>query len=135
MKRYLLDTNVLSEVMKKRPAASVVAELDALAPEQLTTSAICVMELRFGAVRHRDAKGLWARIESDVLRRVEVIPFATEEAGRAGELLAALERRGTPIGTEDVLIGATALVHGLTVATRNVEHLGRIEGLDVVNWW
>jgi tRNA(fMet)-specific endonuclease VapC len=58
-----------------------------------------------------------------------------EEATRAGEILADLEARGTPIGLEDVLIGSTALVHGIAVATRNVKHLGRIEGLSVENWW
>jgi tRNA(fMet)-specific endonuclease VapC len=52
-----------------------------------------------------------------------------------GDLLAALESRGKSIGIEDVLIGATALVHDLVVATRNVRHFDRIEGLSIESWW
>jgi predicted nucleic acid-binding protein len=63
------------------------------------------------------------------------LPLGYEEATRAGEILAKLEARGTSIGLEDVLIGSTALVHGISVATRNVKHLSRIEGLTVENWW
>jgi tRNA(fMet)-specific endonuclease VapC len=51
------------------------------------------------------------------------------------DLLSALVSRSRPIGLEDVLIGATALVHGLVVATRNVRHFERIEGLFVESWW
>jgi tRNA(fMet)-specific endonuclease VapC len=54
---------------------------------------------------------------------------------RAGELLAALEAAGTPLGTEDVMIAATALALDLTVVTRNVRHFGRVARLRVENWW
>lgn len=131
---YLLDTNVLSEIIKKRPSEGVRARLDALEGEAFT-SAICVMELRFGAARHRERDKLWQRIADQLLSRVTILPITAEVAVRAGEILAALEKRGRPIGTEDVLIGATALVHDLAVATRNDDHLGRIDGLDVENWW
>jgi len=70
-----------------------------------------------------------------VLSGLQILPLAQEEAEQAGDLLAALESQGKPIGIEDVLIGATALVHGLTVATRNVKHFDRIEGLTVESWW
>ena len=62
-------------------------------------------------------------------------PFGVDEAKRAGDLLAALESRGEGIGIEDVLIAATALVHGLVVVTRNVKHFDRIEELPVERWW
>ena len=135
MTGYLLDTNVLSEVIKKRPSERVRSHLAQASPALLYTSSICVMELRFGAARHRDGTSLWRRIEDEVLSQVTILGVGEPEAIRAGELLAALERRGRPIGTEDVLIGATALIHGLTVATRNVAHLGRIDGLVVADWW
>ncbi len=57
------------------------------------------------------------------------------EAIRAGHVLATLEASGRSIGVEDVLIGATALVRGLTVVTRNMAHLSRIPGLRVECWW
>lgn len=135
MSGYLLDTNLLSEVLKKRPSERVRARLAALPRDAAYTSSICVVGLRFGAARHRDGKALWERIRSELLSQVTVLAVGEPEATRAGEILAALERRGRPIGTEDVLIGATALIHGLTVATRNVDHLGRIDGLAVEDWW
>ena len=135
MTGYLLDTNVLSEVLKKRPSEQVRARIATLPRDDTYTSSICVMELRFGAARHRDGKALWERIRAELLSQVTVLSVGEPEATLAGEILAALERRGQPIGTEDVIIGATALVHGLTVATRNVAHLARIDGLAVENWW
>ena len=56
------------------------------------------------------------------------------QAERA-EMLAALESRGERIGVEDLLIASTALTHGLAVATRNVKHLSRVDGLVVESWW
>ncbi len=135
MSGYLLDTNVLSEVMKKSPSAAVLGRLAALGRNEIFTSSVCFMELRFGAARHPRGDALWERIREEIEPLVSVLPLGYEEATRAGEVLADLERQGTPIGLEDVLIGSTALVHGITVATRNLKHLERIEGLLVENWW
>jgi tRNA(fMet)-specific endonuclease VapC len=132
---HLLDTNVLSEVTKKRPEPKVTRRLEATRREDLYTSVVCLMELRFGAVRHPRAGAIWKRIQSDVLSRISIISVLEPEALLAGEILADLERRGEPIGTEDVLIAATALRHGLTVATRNTKHLARVKGLKVESWW
>ncbi|HEX4495900.1 MAG TPA: PIN domain-containing protein [Thermoanaerobaculia bacterium] len=135
MKGYLLDTNVLSELVRKRPSAAVLERIQGFPRKQLSTSSICVTELRYGAARHPQGGPLWARITSEVLGGLRILPVAQAEAERAGDLLAELDLRGTPIGIEDVLIGATALVHGLVVATRNVRHFDRIEGLTVESWW
>lgn len=135
MPGYLLDTNVLSEVLKKRPSQAVVGRLRAADSGELLTSSVCVMEMRFGAARHPNGRRLWLRIEEQVLPRVRILPLGAAESLRAGDILAALEARGEPVGLEDVLIGATALVHGLTVATRNTRHMGRIDGLAVESWW
>jgi len=132
---YLLDTNVLSEVLKKSPSAAVLSRMAGLGRSELFTSSVCFMELRFGAARHPRGDALWERIRKEIEPLVSVLPLGYEEATRAGEVLADLERRGTPIGLEDVLIGSTALVHGHSIATRNVKHLGRIQGLVVENWW
>ncbi len=69
------------------------------------------------------------------MKHISILPLGFDEAAKAGEVLAALEASGTPIGLEDVLIGSTALVRGLTVATRNVKHFARIDGLMVESWW
>jgi len=135
MTGYLLDTNVLSELMKKSPSVDVLRKVGQIERGELFTSSVCFMELRFGAARHPSGAALWERIRKEIEPLVTVLPVGYEEATRAGEILAGLEARGTPIGLEDVLIGSTALVHGISVATRNVKHLARIEGLSVENWW
>ena len=135
MNGYLLDTNVLSEVIKKRPEPSVLARLREVSPGSVFTSVVCVTELRYGARRRPGADVLWERIEGEVLSRVRVLPLGEREALRAGDLLADLEAAGQPIGIEDVLIGATALVGELTVATRTMRHFRRLPGLAVESWW
>lgn len=135
MSGFLLDTNVLSEVIKKRPDAGVMERLRRVPGEGLFTAAICVTELRYGAARHPRGAAIWRRIESEILPRLRVLPLAMREALRAGELLSDLESRGERIGLEDVLIAATALENGLTAVTRNLKHLRRIPGLLAESWW
>lgn len=135
---YLLDTNVLSEILRKRPAPEVLARFRATAPTDLKTSVVCTFELRYGAALHaRGGKktGLWRRISREILSLFTILPLDEAEACRAGEILADLKRRGELIGLEDVLIGATALENGLTVVTRNLRHFDRISGLSVESWW
>jgi tRNA(fMet)-specific endonuclease VapC len=132
---FLLDTNVLSEVIRRQPDEGVLRRLRTLAPQYLFTSSICVMELRFGAARVPHGAALWERIRREVLPLVTILPVGEAAALRAGDLLAALESRGERIGVEDLLIAATAFTHGLSVATRNVKHLSRVAGLEVESWW
>jgi tRNA(fMet)-specific endonuclease VapC len=70
-----------------------------------------------------------------LVERVSARHEGEAEAVRAGDLLALLDSKGVPIGTEDVLIGATALLAGLSVVTRNVRHFDRIPGLKVESRW
>lgn len=65
---------------------------------------------------------------------IAVIPFEEDAAHRYGELRAALDRRGTPIGDADVRIASIALARGLTVITGNVRHFQMVPGLAVENW-
>jgi predicted nucleic acid-binding protein len=132
---YLLDTNVLSELLKKRPEPAVVRALNVIPAEDLYTSSLCVMELRRGSRRHPKAEQLWERIRSQLLARVQILAFDEKEAVLAGDITAELATNGTPIGTEDALIAATALAHGLTVATRNTVHFSQVVTLRVINWW
>jgi tRNA(fMet)-specific endonuclease VapC len=132
---YLLDTNVLSEIVKRRPHPSVMTRLRSLPESSLFPSVICNIEIRFGAARHPDGEQLWTRISTEVINRLAVLPLGLREAIAAGDVLASLEARGQVIGIEDVLIASTALTQDLTVFTRNTRHLSRVEGLRVECWW
>ena len=131
----LLDTNALSEILRKKPHAGFMRRLRATPAPELATSTVCLYELRHGAARRTDTAAFWKRIETDVLVRVDILPFGEAEAVRAGDVLADLERTGTVVGIEDLMIGSTALVQGARLVSRNVRHLAKIPGLVVEDWW
>ncbi len=135
MKRYLADTNVLSELLKKRPHPSVQERLDALPPSRLFASEITRLELRFGTCLVPDGEGLWQRIEDSILPRVSWVSFDEASSLATAELLARLQQAGTPIGPWDACLAGTALAHKLILSTRNVSHFRRVPGLRVENWF
>jgi tRNA(fMet)-specific endonuclease VapC len=131
---YLLDTNILSELIKKQPNPHLLARLNSASPQALSTSCICVMELRFGSALRNDFESFWPRVTDQILSRVKILPLDLAEALTAGDLLSSLQRTGQPIGIEDILIAATALHHQCTLITANTRHFIRIEKLALQNW-
>lgn len=131
----LLDTNVLSEVLRKQPTLAVMKALHALRPEQRFASEITRYELRAGAALLDDAGRLWQRIQQQVLTLVQWLPFDARTAVAAADIGATLRRLGTPVEETDLFIASTALVHGFSVSTRNVRHFERVPGLMVENWF
>ncbi len=131
---YLLDTNILSELVKKRPDHNLLQHLQSNPSQPLFTSCICVMELRFGSALRRDFKSFWQNIEREIIFRVNVLPLSYKEVLTAGDILADLKKRGQSIGIEDVLIGSTALSHNLIMVTANIRHFPKIKRLKVENW-
>ena len=131
---YLLDTNVLSHLVRRHPPVHLTDRLRQQDASVLFTSCVCVMELRSGAIRRDDGGALWSRIEREILSQVAILDVRTEDAIVAGDVLAHLWRRGRLIDVEDILIGATALARELTVVTNNVDHFQRIPRLRVEDW-
>ncbi len=131
---YLLDTDVLSELIKRRPNLHLLTRLRQVPAETLFTTSIAVMELRYGSARRPDHEQFWVRVEREILSRVRILDLGVEEAIRAGDLLASLSRKGASIGLEDALIGGAGLAKGYTVVTGNTRHFRRIPGLRVENW-
>ena len=83
MNGYLLDTNVISELMRKRPSAAVLERVSGVHEHELHTSSSCIMELRFGAARHPLGRSLWERIQHEILPRFSILPVAVDEARTA----------------------------------------------------
>jgi len=135
MSRYLADTNVLSEVLKKRPNAAVVDRLRSLSPSSVFASEITRMELRFGAALHPQGSSLWKTIEASILPLATWVEFDREASTRTADLLAEMQKAGTPIGPWDTCIAGTALTRGLILVTRNVSHFKRIPKLRIENWF
>lgn len=131
----LLDTNILGEAVRKRPALAVMKALRALRPEERFASEVTRYELRAGAARLDDGGLLWQRLQLDVLPLVRWLPLDAAAALAAADIGAALRRRGETVEATDLFIAATALVHGLIVATQDVRHFNRVPGLVVENWF
>ena len=132
---YLLDTDILSNLLKRTPSTVLIANLASVPPEQQFTSSITLGELIYGAYRLRErADPLLERLDGTLLSNLPTLPFDAAAARRYGEIRAELERRGTPLGDADLRIGAIALARGFTVVTGNVRHFQRIPDLLVENW-
>jgi predicted nucleic acid-binding protein len=132
---YLLDTDILSNLMKRTPSSVLVARVARVPTEHQFTSSITLGEVVYGAHRLRGrTAALLERIEDTLLPNLPVLSFDTSAAHRYGEIRAELEQRGTPIGDADVRVAAIALAHGLKVITGNERHFRRVPGLETENW-
>jgi predicted nucleic acid-binding protein len=124
----LVDTNVISELIRRQPNAGVMAWADALA--DFSISAVTVDEITYGLSWRPNA-----RVEAwfdSFLRRHPVFPITEAIARRAGELRGAFAARGVVRSQADMMIAATAQVHTLTLVTRNEDDF-RGCGIPVLN--
>lgn len=136
---YLLDTCVLSEFARKKPSTQVVRWLDAQPEEELQTSVVVLGELARGVAMlddGSDKRRLAAWLHSDLRSRFAERALAVSAAVSLqwGQLSGDASRRGVTVSMADGLIGATAIVHSLTVVTRNVDDL-TATGARVLNPW
>ncbi len=130
----MLDTDILSNLMKRAPASALVARLARVPPEDQFTSSVTLGELLYGTHRSSRTAALLERIEETLLAELPVLPFDAAAARRYGEIRAELERRGTPIGDADTRVASVALSRGLKVVTGNERHFRRVPGLEIENW-
>ena len=130
-RRFLLDTNIVSHVARF-PQGLVAERIAEVGERQVCTSIVVAAELRYGSARRRSER-LTRRIEA-VLSALDVLAFDEPADRRYAELRTHLERRGTPIGPNDMLIAAQALALELTVVSANVDEFMRVPRLPVENW-
>ncbi len=132
MRKYLLDTNVVSELRRQRPHGGVVAWLESLDDAQLHLSAVTLGEIQAGIEMTREQDPGKAREIEGWLEQVSgsynVLPM---DAGTLRAWARLMHRKSDTL-YEDAMIAATAQVHGLTVATRNVSDFNAL-GLEVFN--
>jgi len=131
---YLLDTNILSELMKKNPNPRMFSRLREKPVHSLFTSCVCVSELRFGCSLRADFNEFWSRINKEIIARINIVALGQNEAVLAGDILAQLSSKGEAVGMDDILVAACALANQLTMVTDQVERYSGIKGLAVENW-
>ncbi len=131
MTNYLLDTNVVSDVLR-HPTGPAARRLNTLEPGTGFTSIIVAAEARFDLLK-KSASRLATRLD-ELFEQIEVLPFLSPADRRYAELRVELERRGRPIGANDLLIAAHALALNCTLVTANEREFRRVPGLRVENW-
>ncbi len=128
--RYMLDTNMVSHLIKAHPA--VVRRVTATPMAALCISAITEGELLFGLAKRPAAKQLHLAVR-EFLKRVDVLPWDTAVAEHYGTVRAGMESQGKLLGPLDMLIGAHALSLG-AVLVSNDQAFQRVGGLQIEDW-
>ena len=135
----VLDTNVVSELMRPRPDGAVVAWVDEQRSADLWLSAVTLGELLYGIGRLPDgrrkadlASQLEAMVADDLDHRIAA--FDATAAAHYADLVVVRERAGRPISMADAQIAAICRSHGASLATRNVDDFGNID-LKIINPW
>ena len=132
---YALDTDVLSNLLKRAPSPQLAARLRRVPADAQYTTSITLGELVYGAHRLAERTAmLLPRIDTVLMANPTVLPFDEGAARRYGELRAHLERVGTPLADADLRIASITLLRGLTLVTANTRHFARVPGLAVENW-
>ena len=132
MKRYMLDTDISSYIIRNRPQ-SVRERFSKLESDQLCISAITEAELAYGVKAAGARIALRLDVE-DFVRRITVLEWGGAAVEHYADIRVKLEAAGTPIGNMDLMIAAHARSVGAVVVTNNEKHFGRVGGLTVENW-
>ena len=131
MTRYMLDTNIISDLVRN-PQGKAAKRVAKAGEDNICTSIIVAAELRYGCAKS-GSKRLLQAVE-DLLGEISVLPFDIPADAEYGGIRSELEAAGKPIGSNDLLIAAHAYATGATIVTANVNEFKRIRGLNVENW-
>lgn len=137
--RFLLDTMVISEPARPRPDSRVIAWLKGQQPSDFALSALTFGEIEKGVAlmargKRRDALAEWLTTTLPALFPGRVLSMDMDVAREWGRLSALRQQAGRPLPVIDGLLVASAVIHGLTLVTRNVGDCGGL-GAPVLNPW
>jgi tRNA(fMet)-specific endonuclease VapC len=132
---FLLDTNIVSELVKRLPNPRVLSRLNAESPGSHCISSVTVFELRFGAARSSKPASLWAKIQREILGRFQVLSFTEQDALAAADIMAPLVASGRNVALQDIWLAGMAKGRDLTLVTRNRHDFDPVAGLRIENWF
>jgi tRNA(fMet)-specific endonuclease VapC len=131
MIRYLLDTNIVSDLIRN-PQGEIAQRIRKVGEARVCTSIIVAAELRYGAAKKASTR-LRSQVEA-VLGAIEVLPLEPPADAVYGSIRARLEQAGRLIGANDMLIAAHALALGYILVSDNEKEFARIHDLLLENW-
>lgn len=129
--KYLLDTNILSDLMK-HPSGIVYKKILEVGEEKICTSIIVACELRFGIEKSGSVR--LAESLDKILSAINILPLEIPTEHYYAKIRNYLEQSGTPIGPNDLLIASQALTLDLIVVSANKSEFSRVKDLQVENW-
>ncbi len=130
MTGFMLDTDISSYIIKRRPS-SLLDRFEEHG-ETLNVSVITAAELRFGA--EKAARPMLTELVEAYLDRLAILDWTNEVTRHYARIRSQLERSGTPIGNMDLLIASHAVSQGMIVVTNNLKHFSNVPGLKVEVW-
>jgi len=129
--RYMLDTNIISDLVRN-PQGKIAKRIAKAGEDNICTSIIVAAELRYGCAKSGSER-LRKAVE-ELLAEIDVLPFDVPADTEYGGIRAELEAAGKPVGANDLLIAAHACSIGAAIVTANTDEFKRIRGLKVENW-
>lgn len=131
--RYLLDTNAVSDFLKRHP--QVVAQFQKTPPTALAISTVTVMEVEYGFERKPTARARLGAVWATLLGDIDVLPYDSRDATHTARIRSHLSGLGKPIGPYDLQLAGVALARHLTLVTHNTDEFMRVPGLTLEDWW
>ena len=131
MLKYLLDTNIVIYVLKRRPKE--VLDIFNANASRMAISSITLSELFYGAEKSLNTDKNLEAVE-EFVSHLDVLPYDAKASQHYGQIKAALEKKGQIIGENDIHIAAHATSHGLILVSNNVREFKRVSNLVLENW-
>jgi tRNA(fMet)-specific endonuclease VapC len=131
MLKYMLDTNIVIYVIKRRPLEML--DIFNASTGQMCISSVTLAELQHGVEKSSKVSHNLYKVE-DFVSRLEVLSYDENAAAHYGNIRADLEKKGTPIGVNDLHIAGHARSKSLILVTNNIREFERVDGLRLENW-
>ena len=131
---YLFDTDVITNIFKKRPSSNLLSRLKSLPKREQFISTVTISEIVYGACKSNRPDFHLRNLQDILLPTVNIIGFDAKAAYVCGRLRADLEKAGTPLSLADLEIAAIAIANDLCLVSGNTRHFSRIPGLRLENW-
>ena len=131
---FLFDTDIITNVLKKRPSLRLLKHLATVPHREQFISTITISEIVYGAVKSDRPEFHLHNLETILLPSVNIAGFDAKAAYICGRLRAELEKKGTPLALADLEIAAICIAGNFTLITGNIKHFSRINTLHCENW-
>jgi len=131
---YLFDTDIITNIFKKRPSPGLLTRLTDVPRKKQHISTVTISEIVYGAYKSDRPEYHLSNLQNILLPAVNILGFDSKAAYVCGRIRAELEKAGTPLALADLEIASIAIANDLILVTGNTRHFSRVSRLIVENW-